>query len=62
RWLASSPERMALLAALCGALSVILGLLGSHIWDLPTGAAIVAAATGLFLLSLLAGSRSGRIE
>ena len=62
RRLATGPERMALLAALCGALSVILGLLVSYIWDLPTGAAIVAAAAGLFLLSLLAGRRFGRAK
>jgi zinc transport system permease protein len=52
RRLAVSPEGMALAAASCGAVSVILGLLGSYWWDLPSGAAIVAAALGLFLLSL----------
>lgn len=52
RRLASSPEGMALAAALSGGLSVVLGLLGSYWWDLPSGAAIVAAAAALFLLSL----------
>jgi len=52
RQLATSPESMALAAAACGALSVVLGLLGSYWWDLPSGAAIVAAAAALFLLSL----------
>ncbi|MBL6951622.1 MAG: metal ABC transporter permease [Alphaproteobacteria bacterium] len=52
RRLASSPENMALAAAACGALSVVAGLLGSYWWDLPSGAAIVAAAAALFLLSL----------
>ena len=56
RRLATSPEGMAVAAALCGGLSVLLGLAGSYWWDLPTGAAIVAAAAMLFLCSLgLAG-------
>ncbi len=60
RRLASSPEGMALAAALCGALSVVLGLLGSYWWDLPSGAAIVAAAAGLFLLSLSIAAPASR--
>ena len=55
RRLATNPERMAVLAAFIGVLSVILGLAGSYLWDLPSGAAIVAAAAILFLLSLPIG-------
>jgi zinc transport system permease protein len=57
RRLATSPEGMALAAALCGGLAVILGLAGSYWWDLPAGAAIVAAAAGGFLLSLAVSRR-----
>ncbi len=60
RRLAASPERMALVAAFSGALSVLLGLSGSYFWDLPSGAAIVAAAAILFLLSLPIGLVRGR--
>ncbi|TVR83181.1 MAG: zinc ABC transporter permease subunit ZnuB [Rhodospirillales bacterium] len=49
---ARTPERMAVLAALIGAIAVILGLHGSLYWDLPSGPAIVTAAALLFLLSL----------
>lgn len=47
-----SPEQMALFASLAGAMSVALGLAGSVLWDLPSGPAIVAAALGLFILSV----------
>ncbi len=60
RRLAASPERMALLAALAGALSVILGLAASYWWDLPSGAAIVAAASVLFLSSLTVPGQGSR--
>ena len=60
RRLATSPEGMALAAAACGALSVVMGLAASYFWDLPSGAAIVAAAAVLFLCSLgLPGRKSG---
>jgi zinc transport system permease protein len=55
---ASSPEGMAIVAAICGAISVIVGLAGSYFWDLPSGAAIVAAAAVLFLCSLGLRGRS----
>jgi len=48
RNLAKSPEQMAALAALAGAIAVVGGLTGSVLWDLPTGPAVVAAATVLF--------------
>ncbi len=51
RPLAASPERMALLASAVGMLSVLAGLQASLHWDLPSGAAIVAAASGLFVLT-----------
>jgi zinc transport system permease protein len=59
RQFAATPERMALVAALVGALSVVGGLQASLIWDTPTGASIVCAAALLFLLSLLTRLRAG---
>ncbi len=50
RALATTPERMAGLATLTGALAVILGLGAAWTWDLPTGPAIVLAAFVLFAL------------
>jgi zinc transport system permease protein len=49
-----TPEQMAVLAALAGALAVILGLAGSWFWDTPTGPSIVLAAALMFPLSQLA--------
>jgi len=60
RRLANSPEKMAILAGFIGVLSVVMGLAASYQWDLPSGAAIVAAAVALFLLSLLAGRVKAR--
>ena len=54
RRFARTPEAMAALAALAGALAVALGLGASLRWDLPTGPAIVLAAGALFALSLAA--------
>ena len=53
RRFASSPEQMAVLAALVGVAAVLAGLFGSLKWDTPTGPSIVVAALGLFLVSLL---------
>lgn len=50
---ARSPEQMALLAALVGALAVVGGLLASLWLDTPAGPSIVTTATLLFLLSQL---------
>jgi zinc transport system permease protein len=47
-----TPEQMALLAAIAGAIAVLLGLAGSWYWDTPAGPSIVVAAALLFLLSL----------
>lgn len=48
RRLASTPERMALLAIVFGVLSVIAGLYASLYWDLPSGPLIVLTAALLF--------------
>ncbi len=62
RRLAASPEGMAMGAAACGACSVVMGLAGSYFWDLPSGAAIVAAAAVLFLCSLaVPGRKTGDV-
>lgn len=53
RPLSASPERMALLASAIGMVSVFGGLAGSLHWDLPSGAAIVAAASLLFVATTL---------
>lgn len=52
RRLSSSPEKMLWISMLLGMLSVILGLMASFFADLPTGPAIVLAATLIFLLLL----------
>ncbi len=48
-----TPERMALLAAVAGCLSVAGGLAGSLAWDTPAGPSIVVAAAALFAVSAL---------
>ncbi|MEJ2592222.1 MAG: zinc ABC transporter permease subunit ZnuB [Candidatus Thiodiazotropha sp.] len=48
-----TPEQMALLAALIGALAVVLGLAGSWRWDTPAGPSVVTAAALLFVGSQL---------
>ncbi len=48
-----SPEGMALMAAVIGAVAVVAGLTGSMLFDVPAGPSIVAAATLLFALSQL---------
>lgn len=68
RRFASTPEQMAIMASLIGALAVIAGLFGSLEFDTPSGPSIVVAALALFLLSLLpyagllnrGGSANGR--
>lgn len=52
RPLVASPERMALAAMALGAASALGGLWASWTWDLPTGPAMVCAATALFALSV----------
>ncbi len=53
RRLASTPEQMALIAGLLGALAVVAGLAASYWWDSPAGPAIVLSATLFFSLTLL---------
>ena len=52
RRMARSPEQMALLASVIGAVSVAGGLHGSLVWDTPSGPSIVVAALVLFALVL----------
>ena len=54
RAVAATPERMAGIGALIGLASVIGGLFAARGWGVPSGAAIVAIAFGLFLLFHLA--------
>lgn len=53
RRLTRTPESMALLASMLGAISVLGGLGASFLWDSPAGPSIVLCATALFILSLL---------
>jgi len=53
RQFSRSPELMAVLACLTGALSVVGGLFGSLTFDTPSGPSIVMAAFVIFLLSHL---------
>jgi zinc transport system permease protein len=48
---ARTPEAMAILAALIGAVAAPLGLFTDFTYDLPAGPAIVLAATAIFILS-----------
>lgn len=54
-----SPERMAVLASVIGALAVAGGLFGSLHYDTPSGPSIVVAALVLFIASLLPFNRAG---
>lgn len=49
----NSPEQMAGLAAIIGALSIFIGLALSHIYDVPTGPMIVVVAACSLVFSLL---------
>lgn len=68
RRFAATPEQMAVMASIIGALAVVAGLFGSLEFDTPSGPSIVVAALALFLLSLLpyagllkrGGSANGR--
>ena len=51
RRVASTPQRMALLAVVFGVLSVVAGLYASLYWDLPSGPLIVVAAALFFGLT-----------
>lgn len=51
RSFAQTPEKMAIVASLIGALAVIFGLISSLQWDIPSGPAIVVSAAIIFMLS-----------
>jgi zinc transport system permease protein len=51
RSIAKSPEHMAITASVMGIIAIVLGLFCSHIWDLPTGPAIVVASSLLFVIT-----------
>lgn len=53
RGLSATPEQMAVIASLLGALAVTAGLLGSLQYDTPSGPSIVVAALVLFLISII---------
>ncbi len=55
RRFARSPEAMAAIASLVGALAVVGGLAVSMKWDTPSGPSIVVAATALFAGGLALG-------
>ncbi|WP_323006966.1 metal ABC transporter permease [Pseudorhodobacter sp.] len=60
RSLARSPEGMALLAVVIGALSVLAGLQLSLQFDTPAGPSIIAVAAMIFTASVLIASLRGR--
>jgi zinc transport system permease protein len=51
--MAATPEVMAVVASLIGAVAVVGGLFGSLSYDTPSGPSIVVAAVILFVISLL---------
>ncbi|MFK0382657.1 MULTISPECIES: metal ABC transporter permease [Rhizobium/Agrobacterium group] len=53
RRFSSTPEVMAVIASLIGAIAVFGGLMGSLTYDTPSGPSIVVAAVVLFVVSLL---------
>ena len=57
RQLARTPEQMAAFAALIGVLAVLCGLFASAQYDTPSGASIILAALGLFILSVVVFGR-----
>jgi zinc transport system permease protein len=61
RRFSTSPEIMAVLASVVGALAVVGGLFGSLKFDTPSGPSIVVAALGLFILSLLTKPRTSGV-
>lgn len=59
RRFAATPEAMAVLASLVGAVAVVGGLFASLGYDTPSGPSIVVAALMLFIVSLLPLGRRG---
>ncbi|MBI1622180.1 zinc ABC transporter permease subunit ZnuB [Aquamicrobium sp. cd-1] len=62
RRLAVTPEQMAVIASILGALAVAGGLFGSLKFDTPSGPSIVVAALVLFLVSMIAYGGRGQTE
>ena len=60
RGLSRTPEQMAVLAAIVGAVSVVGGLFASLRWDTPSGPSIVVVATVLFVVGLGIGTARQR--
>ncbi|HAA92822.1 MAG TPA: zinc ABC transporter permease subunit ZnuB [Rhodospirillaceae bacterium] len=60
RRFARTPEQMAVIASIIGALSVLTGLLGSVQFDTPSGPSVVVAAFCFFLLSTISRRRNVR--
>lgn len=50
---ATSPTQMAFLSMAIAITAIILGMVSSYTWDIPSGAAIVAAASALFSISAI---------
>jgi zinc transport system permease protein len=48
---AKSPEGMAAIASLIGIGSVVVGMMVSHLWDLPAGPAIVVVSSVILLMT-----------
>ena len=61
RRFAKTPEQMAALASLIGALAVLGGVMASLRWDTPSGPSIVLAAAALFALSSVWGTVLGKV-
>ncbi len=57
RRFSTTPETMAIVAIICGAICVVLGLLGSLQFDSPAGPSIVVLMFSLFLASLAMPAR-----
>lgn len=58
RGLARTPEAMAVIAAIIGAISAIAGLQGAYVFDTPAGPSIVCVAAILFTFLSLVGWRN----
>jgi len=62
RRFSSTPEAMAIIAALTGATAVVCGLFGSLEFDTPSGPSMVVAALLFFLVSLAPGLAHRALE
>ena len=60
RFVSRTPEQMAGVASLLGAVAVVAGLCGSYLFDTPSGPTIVLAVSALFVTVFSASSRTRR--